>query len=87
MANVLRFTTHCVAEQIEPQYAAALSKSENYKYEVNTDDPDDVIVHGRARCDCDFARSMRLPCRHTIAYRQLSRSTVPVIPWCCTDER
>ncbi|KAG4230720.1 hypothetical protein PC116_g20992 [Phytophthora cactorum] len=48
MANVMRFTTYCVAEQMEPQYAATLSKSENYKYEVSTDDPDEVIVHGRA---------------------------------------
>ncbi|KAG2808559.1 hypothetical protein PC112_g16917 [Phytophthora cactorum] len=34
MANVMRFTTYCVAEQMEPQYAATLSKSENYKYEL-----------------------------------------------------
>lgn len=32
MTNVLRFTTHYVAQQIEQQYAAAVAKSSSYNY-------------------------------------------------------
>ncbi|KAF1795805.1 hypothetical protein GQ600_17341 [Phytophthora cactorum] len=45
MANVLRFTTHYVAEQKAPQYAAALSKAETYKYEVKSDELDIVVMN------------------------------------------
>ncbi|KAE9129269.1 hypothetical protein PF006_g16063 [Phytophthora fragariae] len=46
MSNVLRFTTHFVAERIEPQYAAAISKAEAYAYESTPDDPDPMLLHG-----------------------------------------
>ncbi|ETM54960.1 hypothetical protein L914_01766 [Phytophthora nicotianae] len=49
MANVLRFTTHYVAEQIEPEYAAALYKADSYKYEVDSDDTEIVLVFGANR--------------------------------------
>ncbi|KAG3097290.1 hypothetical protein PC121_g2261 [Phytophthora cactorum] len=52
MANVMRFTTYCVAEQMEPQYAATLSKSENYKYEVSTDDPDELYASSMPSYNC-----------------------------------
>ncbi|KAG2920220.1 hypothetical protein PC129_g4195 [Phytophthora cactorum] len=45
MANVLRFTTHYVAEQKAPQYAAALSKAETYKYEVKSDELNIVVMN------------------------------------------
>eukprot|EP00644_Phytophthora_capsici_P006818 jgi/Phyca11/103617/e_gw1.8.178.1 len=35
MTNVLRFTTHYVAQQIEQQYAAAVAKSSSYNYSDN----------------------------------------------------
>ncbi|KAE9084488.1 hypothetical protein PF010_g20807 [Phytophthora fragariae] len=68
MSNVLRFTTHFVAEQIEPQYAAAMSKAEAYAYESTPGDPDAMLVRSGSsihrlstkdwRCDCEFSRSM-----------------------------
>ncbi|KAE9133523.1 hypothetical protein PF006_g15015 [Phytophthora fragariae] len=48
MANVLRFTTHFVAEQIEPRYAKRLAKAESYSFEQNTEDDDEVNVHAFA---------------------------------------
>ncbi|KAG3133335.1 hypothetical protein PI126_g19225 [Phytophthora idaei] len=45
MANVLRFTTHYVAEQKAPQNAAALPKAETNKYEVKSDELDIVVMN------------------------------------------
>ncbi|ETP16357.1 hypothetical protein F441_09030 [Phytophthora nicotianae CJ01A1] len=97
MGNVLRSTTHFVAEQIEPQYAAALSKAATYSYEAHKNNSDEVLVLGTFschvlntndwRCDCEFSKSMRLPCRHAIAYRRHIQFAGPMIPWSCIDER
>ncbi|ETL89695.1 hypothetical protein L917_11408 [Phytophthora nicotianae] len=97
MKNVLRFTTHFVAQQIEHQYATALSKAAVYSYTVDPDDADHVVVGGVFSehnlrigdwsCDCDFSLSMCLPCRHAIAYRKHTNVVGPIIPWDRIDER
>ncbi|KUF78225.1 hypothetical protein AM587_10001864 [Phytophthora nicotianae] len=97
MKNVLRFTTHFVAQQIEHQYATALSKAAVYSYTVDPDDADHVVVGGVFSehnlriddwsCDCDFSLSMCLPCRHAIAYRKHTNVGGPIIPWNRIDER
>lgn len=97
LANVLRFTTHIVTEQIERQYAAGLAKSDHYTFEPDPDDSGVVLVCGRShtrrlklidwRCDCEFAMSMQLPCRHAIAYRKHTGVPGTLIPWVRIDER
>lgn len=95
MNNVLRATTHFTAEQLQPEYAAGLEKAAKYVFE--TSDNSIVLVHGEHltrslcvddwRCDCSFAQSMRLPCRHVIAYRKYVQLPGAVIPWQSIDER
>ncbi|KAE9129248.1 hypothetical protein PF007_g4960 [Phytophthora fragariae] len=96
MSNVLRFTTHFVAEQIEPQYAAAMSKAEAYAYESTPDDPDVMLVHGGSiihrLSTKDWLATVSFldpcgSCRHAIAYRRHTDVAGPVIPWSCIDER
>ncbi|ETO76204.1 hypothetical protein F444_08373 [Phytophthora nicotianae P1976] len=97
MRNVLRFTTHYVAEQIEHQYASALEKYESYTFTAVSQDDDIVEVWGSTRhytlrlddwcCDCEFSISMSLPCRHAIAYRKKEGVAGPLIPWNCIHER
>lgn len=97
MSNVLRFTTHHVAQQVESQYSIGISKSSIYSYNVDEFQAGLVQVRGRHNaahlsteewsCDCTFAKSMQLPCRHVIAYRKLTNASGPVIPWCRIDER
>jgi hypothetical protein len=97
MSNVLRFTTHFVADHISHQYARALDKAETYHFVQTAKGHEVVNVRGRSsehtlsltdwRCDCEFAISMRLPCRHAIAYRTVNRGNGPVIPWTRIDER
>jgi len=86
MSNVLRFTTHFVADHISHQYARALDKAETYQFVQTAEAHEVVKVRGR-RSDCEFAISMRLPCRHAIAYRTVNRGNGPVIPWTRIDER
>ncbi|EGZ30690.1 hypothetical protein PHYSODRAFT_477482 [Phytophthora sojae] len=96
MSNVLRFTTHHVAQQVESQYSIGISKSSIYSYNVDEFQAGLVQVRGRHNaahlsteewsCDCTFAKSMQLPCRHVIAYRKLTNASGPVIPWCRIDE-
>ncbi|EGZ09708.1 hypothetical protein PHYSODRAFT_523251 [Phytophthora sojae] len=97
MSNVLRFTTHYVAKQIEQQYARALDNVSNYTFRKDHGDPSLVVVYGTSsefrlrtdewRCDCGFSLSMRLPCRHTIAYRKSENLAGPLIPWSRIDKR
>ncbi|OWZ02961.1 hypothetical protein PHMEG_00025389 [Phytophthora megakarya] len=79
MATVLRFTTHFVAGEIEGQYASALEKADSYTYTAGTSVDNVVIVAGGFRntdcmCTCEFASSMKPPCRHDIAYRKTEGS-------------
>eukprot|EP00644_Phytophthora_capsici_P010033 jgi/Phyca11/130069/e_gw1.90.71.1 len=97
LTNVLRFTTHYVAQQIEPQYARAMSKYSTYKYQEDPDVDGTILVSGIFsehrlqvtdwKCDCEFSVSMILPCRHAIAYRKHIGVSGPLIPWSCIDER
>ncbi|EGZ24706.1 hypothetical protein PHYSODRAFT_486010 [Phytophthora sojae] len=97
MSNVLRFTTHYVAKQIEQQYARALDNVSNYTFRKDHGDPSLVVVYGTSseyrlrtddwRCDCGFSSSMRLPCRHAIAYRKSENLAGPLIPWSRIDKR
>ncbi|ETI30237.1 hypothetical protein F443_22642 [Phytophthora nicotianae P1569] len=97
MQNVLRFTTHYVAEQIEHQYTTAIEKYQDYRFTAVSQDDDIVEVWGPSRhytlrldnwrCDCEFSISMSLPCRHAIAYRKKVGVAGPVIPWHCIHER
>ncbi|KAE9268841.1 hypothetical protein PR003_g31313, partial [Phytophthora rubi] len=96
LSNVLRATTHFTAEQIQPEYAAGLAKYAKYMFEQTTDESI-ILVHGERHtrrlhvedwlCDCSFAVSMRLPCRHAIAYRKHLNVQGGVIPWKSIDER
>jgi hypothetical protein len=96
MSNVLRLTTHFLAGQIESQYSSGLENANSYVFEER-DGSDVVIVRGHSRtsiiskldwsCDCDFAASMKLPCRHVIAFRKHANVPGPVIPWSRIDER
>ncbi|ETI48531.1 hypothetical protein F443_07443 [Phytophthora nicotianae P1569] len=97
MSTVLRFTTHYVAGQIEQQYATALSKADSYNYVEDQENSGVVVVNGVFsehklsladwRCDCEFSMSMKLPCRHAIAYRKHCNASGPLIPWSGIDER
>lgn len=89
MGAVPKLTTHFVAEQIESKHAATVAKSKSYKYaekaKLNI-----VTVKGSKKrhivnvlnwtCDCPFAKSMRLPCRHAMAYSKhaLKGTTTPL---------
>eukprot|EP00644_Phytophthora_capsici_P001105 jgi/Phyca11/121307/e_gw1.43.209.1 len=96
MTNVLRFTTHYVAQQIEQQYSTAMAKFDTYKYSEDSEVDGDIFVSGKFSehrlrisdwiCDCEFSLSMRLPCRHAIAYRKHVGVTGPLIPWGSIDE-
>jgi hypothetical protein len=96
MSLVLRYTNHFVAEEVKPQYVAARAKYGEYIYEVEPYE-DAVYVKGKSsthkvmlidwRCDCSFAKTMKLPCRHAIAYRIHSRRIGAVIPMCRVDKR
>ncbi|OWZ12358.1 hypothetical protein PHMEG_00014500 [Phytophthora megakarya] len=97
MSTVLRFTIHYVASQIASQYASALEKAGSYRFEDDPDDAGVVIVGGKFvehrlnvttwSCDCAFAKSMKLPCRHAIGYRKSKRLPGSLLPCVCIDSR
>lgn len=97
MSTVLRCTTHYVAQQIELQYALGLEKASMYNFKKNATDSSVITVCGRNKehtlrtddwiCDCEFAASMGLPCRHAIAYRRHTKVIGPVISWNRIDEK
>jgi hypothetical protein len=97
MNRVLLFTTHFVASQVLPEYSRALAKWHDYSY-VYPNGPDGqcVNVTGRTKthsvdltdfsCTCEFALSMRLPCRHAMAFRK-HKGGSSVIPLQRIDDR
>jgi hypothetical protein len=96
MSLVLRYTNHFVAEQVLPQYVAAKSKYTEYGYEQNPFESSVHVSGARCthkvllidwRCDCAFAKTMKLPCRHAIAYRMHAKKPGAVIPMCRVDTR
>jgi hypothetical protein len=97
MTNVLRFTSHFVAEQIAGQYARALASSGRYQYALSEEDTRVVDVCGPRKthrlrvdtweCDYEFGMTMMLPCRHAMTYRREEKSPGPVIPWVRIDPR
>ncbi|RLN91265.1 hypothetical protein BBJ28_00025456 [Nothophytophthora sp. Chile5] len=97
LANLLMVTTHYVADQIAPQYSIGLAKADEYVYECGMEDSDVVVVRGQRNscrlrttdwaCDCEFAETMQLPCRHAIAYRRHKQLPGAVIPLRRIDER
>ncbi|RLN96847.1 hypothetical protein BBJ28_00025001, partial [Nothophytophthora sp. Chile5] len=97
LKDVLRFNTHFVADQIAPQYTAGLAKADSYLFAECDQDSGVVLVHGRKNtrrlqvfdwsCDCEFAKTMQLPCRHAIAYRKHKSLPGSVIPLMRIDER
>ncbi|ETK85914.1 hypothetical protein L915_09407 [Phytophthora nicotianae] len=68
-----------------------------YMYEQDSNDTSVFLIGGLFKerklrvddwsCDCDFAASTCLPCRHTVAYRKHHNVGGPVIPWSRIDER
>jgi hypothetical protein len=46
MTNVLRFTSHFVADQIADQYARALASSGRYQYQLSEEDVQVMMVRG-----------------------------------------
>ncbi|KAL4155393.1 hypothetical protein PRNP1_007503 [Phytophthora ramorum] len=95
MSNVLRFTSHFVAEQIANQYTRALASAGRYKFAVSGGEEGQVVVQGPRKthrlrvdtweCDCEFGMTMMLPCRHAIAYRKKEKIPGPLIPWMRID--
>lgn len=83
MNQVLHHTTFFVAEQIEKEYTAALRT--RYTFDIESV-PGSVVVVGEhsshtvdlRECDCSFAFSMKLPCRHSIAYRAAQGNGSPI---------
>jgi hypothetical protein len=78
MSTVLRFTNPWVTKQMEPEYAAAMAKFDCYMYSVD-EVAQVVVVKGNHShtvhlldwgCDCSFAATMKLPCRHAVAWRK-----------------
>ncbi|RLN98030.1 hypothetical protein BBJ28_00023392 [Nothophytophthora sp. Chile5] len=47
LANLLRATTHYVADQIAPQYSIGMEKADVYAYDGIDDEPSVVMVRGR----------------------------------------
>lgn len=100
MKLVLRFTTHFVASKIFPEYAVGVAQAEQYGYEEIAAE-NIVRVRGHVirnmslvdfACDCPFAKSMQLPCRHAIAYRASRKMVGALVPlnrvdtrWACKD--
>ncbi|ETI41588.1 hypothetical protein F443_13184 [Phytophthora nicotianae P1569] len=97
MSTVLRFTTHYAACQIERQYILGLENASMYNFEKDPEELSVVKIGGIFKmhalrtddwkCNCEFAASMGLPCRHAIAYRKYTNVSGPVIPWTRIDER
>ncbi|ETN06782.1 hypothetical protein PPTG_23268 [Phytophthora nicotianae INRA-310] len=97
MSTVLRFTTHYAARQIERQYTLGLENASRYNFEKDPEELSVVKIGGIFKthtlrtddwkCNCEFAASMGLPCRHAIAYRKYTNVSGPVIPWTRIDER
>ncbi|KAJ8525631.1 hypothetical protein ON010_g15482 [Phytophthora cinnamomi] len=97
LSTVLRYTTHYVAKALEPQYAIGLFKANSYTFEVDQEDANFVHVQWDCatyklsvvdwRCDCDFASSVLLPCRHDIAYRKHAAVPGAIIPLTRMDLR
>ncbi|KAJ0391973.1 hypothetical protein ATCC90586_011952 [Pythium insidiosum] len=95
LQDVLRFTNPWVAKHVASEYTAALNKWGVYKYEdVPGEDAVQVVGHrphvvslADWRCDCDFAMTMMLPCRHAMALRKERNVRGPVIPLRRIDER
>ncbi len=95
MASVLRFTNKWVSQQVQPEYAAAMAKHDAYHYTEDTT-AKTVVVKGKHAyavslndwsCDCSFALTMRLPCRHAIAWRLHKRLPGAAIPLHRIDPR
>ncbi|POM75629.1 Hypothetical protein PHPALM_7245 [Phytophthora palmivora] len=90
MANVLRFTTPYVAGHVEKEYARALDSVDIYNFVRDDQDLHAVHIQGGHkphqlrdddwRCTCEFSVSMRLPCRHVIAYRKSVSVAGALIP-------
>ncbi|KAE9146177.1 hypothetical protein PF006_g9031 [Phytophthora fragariae] len=97
MSNVLRFTTPYVAGQVEEEYALAVDCFEVYTFVRDDGDEHLIRVQGGSKphefrddvwqCNCEFSVSMRLPCRHVIAFHKTGPAIAPVIPWTSIDER
>jgi hypothetical protein len=89
-------TTPWVAKQMEPEYLVAKKKHEEYVFDRDEGD-ELVVVHGAKyahalntsdwSCDCSFAVTMQLPCRHAIAYRLHHGVAGSAIPLSRIDER
>jgi hypothetical protein len=96
MSTVLRFTTHFIAELIEPEYAAGVAGAGTFKFTKEEDDvlivEDEQSARHRLniadyRCNCNFAQSLLLPCRHAIAYNKHHKIPGALIPLERIDDR
>ena len=94
--SVLLCSTHFVADHIVPQYTKALEKHSIYRYEFPSGPQGQYVqVHGAKThevdltdfsCNCEFAKTMRLPCRHAMAYRKHTGGA-SIIPLQRIDDR
>ncbi|KAE9324507.1 hypothetical protein PF001_g3374 [Phytophthora fragariae] len=76
MSNVLRFTTHFVAEQIEPQYAAAMSKAEAYAWTSPVSNLQSVRQVQYQAFDLNSSSKVRKkPRTHADRYKEAVRAT------------
>ncbi|KAI9981148.1 hypothetical protein PInf_010750 [Phytophthora infestans] len=96
MSQVLKFTSHFVAEHVEKEYVMAIMKVDIFKFDTKSK-PGFVAVTGKHKvhfvqldtwnCTCSFACAMRLPCQHAISYRKWSKIGGSIIPLNRIDER
>lgn len=85
--QVLLFTTHFVADYVAVEYKKAIERCSSYKI---IEEGEVALVTGQTKthsvntltwsCDCAFASSMKLPCRHSMAVRKITNRPGSIIP-------
>ncbi|GMF18335.1 unnamed protein product [Phytophthora fragariaefolia] len=95
MNIVLGMTTRCMAAAIKTQYDVAVDPhiADTYSF---IDNGDAVIVRRGVHeyilqkegwgCDCEFAQTMKLPCRHAMEFKN-RRGSPFVIPFAAIASR
>ncbi|OWZ07168.1 LOW QUALITY PROTEIN: hypothetical protein PHMEG_00020476 [Phytophthora megakarya] len=94
MATILRFTTHFEASWRHNTLELWKSVIRIASPRIQMAMAWRLLVFSKHRlrldnwqCYCEFAMSMKLPCRHATAYRKKKQVGSTLIPWNCIDER
>jgi hypothetical protein len=96
MNSVLALSTHHVADEVLPQYLAAVNNFATYKFAFPEGENGQVVeVTGQKThkvdlkdfsCTCEYATTMKLPCRHAMVYRKF-KGGCSIIPLQRIDPR